>query len=80
MTRKAPLFEECLSEERALAKSRGEKLPWLRVECLPKGISESERLAAHLRRWGDCGAKTGEFMVEREAEHENEISTDDEEE
>ncbi len=39
-----------------------------------------EHLVAHLRRWGERCAKTGEFMVEREAEHENEISTDDEEE
>ncbi len=78
VTCKAALVEECLSEVRALAKSRGEKLPSL--ECLPKGIRESERLAAHLRRWGERGAKTGEFMVEREAEHENEISTDEEEE
>jgi hypothetical protein len=29
---------------------------------------------------GQRGAKAGEFMVEREAEHENEILTDDEEE
>jgi hypothetical protein len=29
MTCKAALVEECLSEVRALAKSRGEKLPWL---------------------------------------------------
>jgi uncharacterized protein (DUF4415 family) len=75
---KAALVEECLSKVRAVAKSTGEKLPWL--ECLPKGIRESERLAAHLRRWGERVAKTGEFMVEREAEHENEISTDDDEE
>ncbi len=66
MTRKAPLVEECLSEERALAKSMGENLPWL--QCLPKGICESERFAAHLRWWGERGAKTGELMVEHEAE------------
>ncbi len=82
VTCKAALVKECLSEARALAKSRGKKLSWL--ECLPKGIRvvlrKSERLAAHLRRWGKRGAKTGEFMVEREAEHESEISTDDEEE
>jgi hypothetical protein len=77
VTCKAALVEECLSEARALARSRGEKLPWL--ECLPKGICESERLASFLRRWAERGAKTGEFMVEREAEHEDEISTDDEE-
>ncbi len=53
-------------------------MPWL--ECLPKGICDSERLAAHLKRWGECGAKAGEFMVKREAEHEHEISTDDEDE
>ncbi len=29
VTCKAALVEECLSEARALAKSRGEKLPWL---------------------------------------------------
>ncbi len=61
----------------ACAKSAGEKLSWL--ECLPKGIRESERLATHLKRWEECGAKTGEFMVVREAEHEDEISTKDEE-
>jgi hypothetical protein len=49
VTRKAALVEECLSEARALAKSKGEKLPWL--ECLSKGICDSGRLAAHLRRW-----------------------------
>jgi hypothetical protein len=47
---------------------------------LPKGIRESERLAAHLKRWEECGTKAGEFMVVREAEHEDEISTKDEEE
>ncbi len=78
MTCKAALVEECLKDARAVAKRAGENLPWL--ECLPKGIRESEYLAAHLKRWGECGAKAGEFMVEREAEHENEISTDDEEE
>jgi hypothetical protein len=64
----------------AVAKSTGEKLPWL--ECLPKGIREWERLAAHLKQWEEGGAKAGEFtvMVEREAEHEDEISTDNEEE
>ncbi len=36
VTCKAALVEKCLSEARALAKSRGEKLPWLK--CLPKGI------------------------------------------
>ncbi len=45
-----------------------------------KGIREPERLAAHLKRWEECGAKAGEFMVVQEAEHENEISTDDEDE
>ncbi len=78
VTCKAALVEECLRDVRAAAKSAGEKLPWL--ECLPQGLRESERLAAHLKRWGECGAKAGEFMVEREAEHEDEISTDDEEE
>jgi hypothetical protein len=78
VTRKAALVEECLSEARALAKSKGEKLPWF--DCLPKGICDSARLAAHLRRWKERGTKAGEFMVQREAEHEDEISTDDEEE
>ncbi len=78
VTCKAALVEECLKDARAVAKSAGEKLPWL--ECLLKGIRELERLAAHLRLWVECGAKAGEFMVEREAEHENEISTDDEDE
>jgi hypothetical protein len=59
------------------ARAGEEQGPWL--ECLPKGICESERLASHQRRWAELGAKTGEFMVEREAEHEDEISTDDEE-
>ena len=77
VTRKAALVKECLDEARAFAQSGGEKLPWL--ECLPKGIRESERLAAHLRRWGERGAKTGEFMVERAPQDEDEISTDDEE-
>ncbi len=75
---KAALVEECLKDVHAVAKSTGEKLPWL--ECLPKGIRELERLAAHLKWWGERGAKAGEFMVEREADHENEISTDDEDE
>jgi hypothetical protein len=78
VTCKAALVEECLKDARAAAKSAGEKLPWL--ECLPKGICESERLAAHLKRWEECGTKAGEFMVVREAEHEDEISTEDEEE
>jgi arginine decarboxylase-like protein len=80
VTCKAALVEECLKDARAVAKSAGEKLPWL--ECLPKGIRESERQlsASHLKRWEECGAKAGEFMVVREAEHENEISTDDEDE
>jgi hypothetical protein len=77
VTRKAALVKECLDEARALAQNGGEKLPWL--ECLPKGIRESARLAAHLRRWGERGAKTGEFMVERAPQDEDEISTDDEE-
>ena len=77
MTCKAALVEECLKDVCAVVKSTGEKLPWL--ECLPKGIRESERLAAHLKRWKECGTK-GEFMVVREAEHKDEISTEDEEE
>ncbi len=76
--RKVALVEECLRDVHAVAKSTGEKLPWLK--CLPKGIRESERLAAHLKRWEERGAKAGKFMLEREAENENEISTDDEEE
>jgi hypothetical protein len=78
VTCKAALVEECLKDARAVAKSAGEKLQWL--ECLPRGIRESERLAAHLKRWEECGAKAGEFVVVREAEHEKEISTDDEDE
>jgi hypothetical protein len=49
VTCKAALVEECLKDARAVATSAGEKLPWL--ECLPKGIRESERLEAHLKRW-----------------------------
>jgi hypothetical protein len=78
VTCKAALVEECLKDARAAAKSACEKLPWL--ECLPKGIRELERLAAHLKRWEECCTKAGEFMVVREAEHEDEISMDDEEE
>jgi hypothetical protein len=72
VTCKAALVEECLKDARAVAKSADEKLPWL--ECLPKGIRESERLAGHLKRWEECCAKVeGEFMVVLEAEHENKI-------
>jgi hypothetical protein len=78
VTCKAALVEECLRDVRAVSKSTGEKLPWL--ECLPKEIRKSERPAEHLKRWEERCAKAGEFMVEREAEHENEISTDEEEE
>ncbi len=78
VTCKAALVEECLRDVRAVAKSTGEKLPWLK--SMPKCIRESERLTAHLKRWEERGAKVGEFMVEREAEHENEISTDDSDE
>ncbi len=78
VTCKAALVEECLMDARAAAKSAGEKLPWL--ECLPKGIRELERLAVHLKRWEECCTKEGEFVVVREAEHEDEISTEDEEE
>ncbi len=78
VTCKAALVKECLRDARALfAKSQGEKLLWL--ECLPKGIRESERLAARRKRWEERGAKAGEFMVERKPKHEDEISTDDEE-
>jgi hypothetical protein len=77
MTRKAALVNEFLNEAHALAKSQREKLPWL--ECLPKGIRESERLSAHLKRWEERSAKAGKFMVERKPELEDEISTDDEE-
>jgi hypothetical protein len=38
VTCKAALVEECLKDVRAVAKSTGEKLPWL--ECLPKDISK----------------------------------------
>ncbi len=53
------------------------------IHMQPKGKRESERLASYLRRWAERSAKMGEFMVEREAKHEDEsdeISTDDEEE
>jgi hypothetical protein len=76
MTCKVALVEECLKDARATAKSAGQKFPWL--ECLPKGIRESKRLAAHLKRWEESGTKAGEFMAVREAEHEDEISTEDE--
>ncbi len=66
VTCKTALVEECLRDVLAVAKSTGEKLPWL--ECLPKGIRGLERLAAHLKRWEERGAKAGEFMVEREAD------------
>ncbi len=77
VTRKAPLVQECLSEAHALAKSKGETLPWL--ECLPSGIHESKRLAPFVKRSAQRAARkaAGEFMVEREDE--NNISTDDEE-
>jgi hypothetical protein len=78
ITCKAALVEECLSEVREVAKSTGKKLPWL--ECLPKGIRESEHLVEHLRLRGEQAAKAGEFVVELEAEHENEILTDDDDE
>ncbi len=55
---------------RALAKSKGETLPWL--ECLPKGIGESVRLVAHLKRWKECCNNAGEFMAEREPKDEDE--------
>jgi hypothetical protein len=74
VTCKAALVEECLKDARSVVKSAGERLPWL--ECLLKGIRELESLAVHLKRWEECCAKTGEFTVVREAEHENEISTD----
>ncbi len=32
-----------------------------------------------MKRWEECCTKAGEFMVVREAEHEDEILTDDEE-
>ncbi len=38
VTRKVALVKECLSETRALAKCKGEKLLWL--DYLPKGIRE----------------------------------------
>ncbi len=37
VARQAALVKECLREARALAKSKGETLPWL--ECLPSGYS-----------------------------------------
>jgi hypothetical protein len=39
--------KECLNEARALAKRKGETLPWL--ECLASGIRESKRLAPFVR-------------------------------
>jgi hypothetical protein len=47
--RQATLVKECLNEVRALAKSKGETLPWL--EYLPIGIRESKRMAPFLKRW-----------------------------
>jgi hypothetical protein len=46
------LVKECLNEARALAKRKGETLPWL--ECLPRqpnGIHESKRLALFVSGW-----------------------------
>jgi hypothetical protein len=78
VTRRAALVKECLQEARALARSKGETLPWL--ECLPSGIRTSKRLVLFMKRWEQRAARKaagGEFMVERK--NENDISTDDEE-
>jgi hypothetical protein len=62
--RKATLVKGCLNEERALAKRKGETLPWL--ECLPSGIHENKRLKPFVDRWAPRAArKTGKFMVVR---------------
>jgi hypothetical protein len=78
VTRQATLVKECLKEERALAKRKGETLPWL--ECLPSGIRESKLLEPLVERcqWAQHAARkaAGEYMVEREDE--NDISTDEE--
>jgi hypothetical protein len=60
---------------RALAKSKGETLPWL--ECLPSGICASKRLAPFVKRWAQLTRRkaAGEFIVEREDK--NNISTND---
>jgi hypothetical protein len=75
VARQATLEKECLKETHALAKRKGETLPW--SKCLPKGIRESKRLAAYLKRWEKRGNKEGGFMVE--CEDEDDVSTDDEE-
>jgi hypothetical protein len=74
VTRQAALVKECLQEARALARSKGETLPWL--ECLPSGIRASKRLAPFVKQWAQRAARKaagGEFMVEREDK--NNIST-----
>jgi hypothetical protein len=48
VTRNAPLVEECLSEARALAKSMGEKLPWLECATRRRSPLRSSRLTAQL--------------------------------
>ncbi len=78
VTRRAALVKECLQEARALARSKGETLPWL--ECLPSGIRASKRLAPFVKRWAQRAARKavgGECMVEREDK--NDMSTDDDE-
>jgi hypothetical protein len=77
MTRQAQLVKVCLQEARALAKSKGETLPWL--ECLQSGIRASMRLEPFVKHCAQRAAPkaAGEFMVEREDE--NDISTDEEE-
>jgi hypothetical protein len=69
LMRQALLVKECLVEAHALAKSKGETLPW--VECLASGIRERKRLAPLLA----ARKAAGEFMVEREDE--NHVLTDD---
>ncbi len=78
VTSQAALVKECLQEARALARGKGETLPWL--ECLPSGTRASKRLAPIVKRWTQRAARKaagGEFMLEREDE--NDISTDEEE-
>jgi hypothetical protein len=49
VTRHEALAEECLDDARAHAKCKGQALPPL--ECLPRGILESEALEPYLKRW-----------------------------
>ncbi len=70
-------MKECLQEARSVAKRKGETLPLL--ECLPRWIRASKRLAPFVKWWAQRAARkaAGEFMVD--SEDENDISTDDDE-